>query len=131
MSEFHRRQDIYHRLTVRLPPRIGVDRRITLFRPAGDPPFTDRDKVVLRVLRPHVASIRDRVEMRHEALAALTPRQGDLVRLLAQRRTNRQLAQDLGLAEGTVRKHLENLCRRLGVNSRAEALARVAAAATR
>jgi DNA-binding CsgD family transcriptional regulator len=130
MSEFHRRQDIHHRLVVRLPRRNGVERRITLFRPPGDPPFTERDKMVLRVLRPHLTSIRDRVEVRHEGVAALTPRQVDLVRLLAQGRTNRQLANDLGLAEGTVRKHLEKLYRRLGVNSRTEALARVAAAAS-
>jgi hypothetical protein len=41
-----------------------------------------------------------------------------------------QLANDLGVAEGTVRKHLEILYRNLGVNSRTEALARVAKVAT-
>lgn len=130
MSEFHRRQDIYHRLVVRLPPRNGVERRITLFRPPGDAPFTERDKVVLRVLRPLLTSIRDRLEMRREDVVPLTPRQVELVRHLAQGKTNRQLAKDLGLAEGTVRKHLENLYRRLGVNSRTEALARVATVVT-
>jgi DNA-binding CsgD family transcriptional regulator len=130
MSEFHRRQDIYHRLTVRLPPRNGVERRITLFRPAGDPPFTDRDKLVLRALRPHLTSIRDRVELRREEAVPLSPRQVDLVRHLAQGKTNRQLAKDLGLAEGTVRKHLEKLYRRLGVNSRAEALVKAAKVTT-
>ena len=60
----------------------------------------------------------------------LTPRQVELVRHLALGKTNRQLAKDLGVAEGTVRKHLEILYRNLGVNSRTEALARVARVAT-
>jgi hypothetical protein len=45
-------------------------------------------------------------------------------------KTNWQLAKDLGLAEGTVRKRLEKPYRRLGVNNRTEALARVAMVAT-
>jgi DNA-binding CsgD family transcriptional regulator len=130
MAEFHQRQDIYHRLTVRLRSTHGVERRISLFRPPGDPPFTERDKVLLRVLRPHLASIHDRVEARRQSMSTLTPRQRDLVRHLALGKSNRQLAHDLGLAEGTVRKHLEKLYRNLGVHSRAEALARVATVAT-
>lgn len=130
MSEFHRRQDIEHRMTVRLRPRNGVTRRITLYRPPGDPPFTDRDKLLMRVLRPHLTSIRDRVETQRQPGAPLTPRQVELVRLLALGKTNRQLARDLGVAEGTVRKHLEILYRNLGVNSRTEALARVAKVVT-
>jgi DNA-binding CsgD family transcriptional regulator len=129
MSEFHRRQDIQHRMTIRLAPRNGVERRITLFRPPGDPPFTERDKLLMRVLRPHLTSIRDRVETERPG-ASLTPRQVELVRHLALGKTNRQLAKDLGVAEGTVRKHLEILYRNLGVNSRTEALARVARVAT-
>jgi hypothetical protein len=50
MAEFHQCQDIYHRMVVRLPSTHGVERRISLFRPPGDPPFTERDKVLLRVL---------------------------------------------------------------------------------
>ena len=130
MSEFHRRQDIQHRMTIRLRPRNGVERRITLFRPPGDPPFTERDKLLMRVLRPRLTSIRDRIETQRHPGPSLTPRQVELVRHLALGKTNRQLANELGVAEGTVRKHLEILFRNLGVNSRTEALARVAKVAT-
>jgi DNA-binding NarL/FixJ family response regulator len=47
------------------------------------------------------------------------------MRRVALGHTNRQVARDLGLAEGTVRKHLENIYARLEVNSRTEALARL------
>jgi DNA-binding NarL/FixJ family response regulator len=40
---------------------------------------------------------------------------------------NTQIARTLGLSEATVRKHLENIFLRLGVQSRTEALARVQA----
>jgi hypothetical protein len=36
--------------------------------------------------------------------------------------TNRQIARDLGLSEGTVRKHLENIYRQLGAQSRTQAV---------
>ena len=39
--------------------------------------------------------------------------------------SNTQVARTLGLSDATVRKHLENVFLRLGVQSRTEALARV------
>jgi DNA-binding CsgD family transcriptional regulator len=55
----------------------------------------------------------------------LTDRQAQLLRLLAIGRTARQVASDLGISPGTVTKHLENIYTRLGVNTRAQALARI------
>jgi DNA-binding NarL/FixJ family response regulator len=48
------------------------------------------------------------------------------MRLVADGFTNRQIARELGVSEGTVRKHLENVYARLGVQSRTQAIARVA-----
>ena len=56
-------------------------------------------------------------------LALLTPRQRQLLRRVARGGTNRQVAIDLGVAEGTVRKHLEHIYARLEVHSRTEAVA--------
>ena len=56
-----------------------------------------------------------------------TSRQVQLLRRVAQGDTNRQVARDLGLSEGTVRKHLENIYARLEVHSRTEAVARAGA----
>lgn len=125
MSELYRRQGTYHRMTVRLPPRRGVERRLQIGRERGDPGFTERDKLLLRLLRPHLTGIRDRIESEREA-ALLTPRQLELLRAVARGGTNRQIARDLGVTEGTVRKHLEHVYERLGVHSRTQAVARVA-----
>src|SRR2546429_493758 len=52
------------------------------------------------------------------------PRQPDLLRLVAAGHTNTQIARRLGITEGTVRTHLENIYERLHVSSRAAAVTR-------
>jgi DNA-binding NarL/FixJ family response regulator len=54
----------------------------------------------------------------------LTPRQWDLLYLIARGRTNVQIARQLGLSEGTVRTHLENIYSRLQVSNRTAAVVR-------
>jgi len=58
----------------------------------------------------------------------LTPRQVEVLRLLEQGRSTKQIAAELHLSTETVRNHIRRLLRALGVNSRLEA---VAAARTR
>lgn len=50
----------------------------------------------------------------------LTPREGDVVRLVALGRRNKEIARDLGITEGTVKMHLHNLYEKLSVSSRTE-----------
>jgi len=77
---------------------------------------------LLTLLRPHL----------HAAYLAgvrqpepdLTPRQIELLRLVADGHTNHQIARRLGVADSTVRKHLENIFERLQVSSRTAAVAR-------
>jgi DNA-binding NarL/FixJ family response regulator len=57
--------------------------------------------------------------------AHLTPRQGEVLRLLEQGRSNKQIAQELHLSTETVKNHVRHLLRALGVNSRLEAVAAV------
>ena len=54
--------------------------------------------------------------------AALTPREADVVRGVAQGRRNKEIARDLGITEGTVKMHLHNLYEKLSVGSRTELL---------
>jgi two-component system nitrate/nitrite response regulator NarP len=51
---------------------------------------------------------------------ALTPRETDVVRHVAQGRRNKEIARDLGISEGTVKMHLHNLYEKLSVSSRTE-----------
>jgi len=57
--------------------------------------------------------------------AHLTPRQAEVLRLLEQGRSTKQIAQELHLSAETVKNHVRNLLRALGVNSRLEAVAAV------
>jgi predicted ATPase/DNA-binding CsgD family transcriptional regulator len=54
-------------------------------------------------------------------VAALTPRELDVLRLVAQGLSNRDIAQRLVISEHTVHRHLANILRKLGVPSRAGA----------
>ena len=53
----------------------------------------------------------------------LTPRQAEVLRLLEQGRSTKQIAAELHLSTETVRNHVRHLFRALGVNSRLEAVA--------
>ncbi|MCJ0824517.1 response regulator transcription factor [Luteimonas sp. 50] len=54
----------------------------------------------------------------------LTARERAALGLLCEGRSNAQIAWELGVSEKTVRNHLSNLYRKLGVRSRAEAMVR-------
>jgi DNA-binding NarL/FixJ family response regulator len=53
----------------------------------------------------------------------LTARQTEVLRLLARGLSTRQIAAELHLSAETVRNHIRDLLRRLGVHSRLEAVA--------
>lgn len=59
----------------------------------------------------------------HKSPDGPTPRQLEVLRLVAKGRTNREIAAELSISEHTVRRHLQNLFRRLGVSSRTAATA--------
>jgi DNA-binding CsgD family transcriptional regulator len=115
---------VWHDLVITLPSSRGLTRMVALLRDRDDGPFTERDRLVLTLLRPHLAQLRDRVAAGRRTVPALTPRQLELLRRVSRGDTNRRIARDLAVSEGTVRKHLENIYARLDVHSRTEALAR-------
>ena len=53
---------------------------------------------------------------------ALTAREGEISLLLAQRLTTTEIAVRLGISSHTVRRHTENIFRKLGVRSRADVM---------
>lgn len=57
-----------------------------------------------------------------DQLARLTPRQRDVMRLLAQGQSNKQIADVLGLAPGTVKIHISRILRAFKVQNRTQAV---------
>jgi DNA-binding CsgD family transcriptional regulator len=57
------------------------------------------------------------------AILGLSPREAELLNGLIQGKNNQALAEQMGITTATVRKHLENLYRKLDASSRAEAIA--------
>jgi DNA-binding CsgD family transcriptional regulator len=99
----------------------GRTMRLFFFRGPG-PDFSERDRALLTLLRPHLQQAYLDAERRRHPGRRLTPRQKDLLYLLAAGHTNTQIARRLGISEGTVRTHLENIYERLHVSSRAAAV---------
>jgi DNA-binding NarL/FixJ family response regulator len=75
-------------------------------------------------LRPHLHQAYLNTERRRCGEPRLTPRQRELLRLVAVGHTNAQIARRLAISEGTVRVHLENIYERLQVSSRTAAVTR-------
>lgn len=84
--------------------------------------FSERDVTMLALLRPHLQAAYDAAVRRRQRPSPLTARQRDVLAKVSAGKTDRQVARDLGVAEGTVRRHLEDAYARLGVHSRTEAV---------
>jgi DNA-binding CsgD family transcriptional regulator len=116
-------EGIRHYVQVPMTPLGLTDRRLLLFR-TTDPDFTERELMMLRLARPHLAELHLRRDRELRGEPNLTPRQWEILRRVASGASNIQIARTLGVSEATVRKHLENIFLRLHVASRTEAVAR-------
>jgi DNA-binding CsgD family transcriptional regulator len=96
--------------------------------------FSGRDVAVAAMLGPMLGAAVDHVRLRaaHReqltALAVLTHREREVLALVADGRTNRDIALVLFIEARTVEKHVEHIRAKLGARSRAEAAARWARA---
>ncbi len=61
-------------------------------------------------------------EARRGSLTALTKRQRDVIAAMAQGKSNKEIARDLGLADGTVKIHVSNIFKALNVHNRTQAV---------
>ncbi|HET7842159.1 MAG TPA: response regulator transcription factor [Terriglobia bacterium] len=58
----------------------------------------------------------------HFTQPSLSPREMEVLRLLASAKSNKEIAVALGIAEGTVKTHITNVFKKLGVSGRLEAV---------
>src|SRR5438034_11186619 len=72
-------------------------------------------------LTPQAAARLMQVVSVPESPEALTERETDVLRLLAQGQANKQIARSLNIAEKTVKVHVSNILSKLGVQSRTQA----------
>jgi DNA-binding CsgD family transcriptional regulator len=128
-SDIYRPQGLEHELQLCLADPTerttgpGRTVRLFFFRQSG-PDFSERDRALLTLLRPHLYQAYLDAERRRHPIPQLTPRHWDLLKLVAAGHTNTQIARRLGISEGTVGTHLENIYTRLKVSSRTAAVTR-------
>jgi DNA-binding CsgD family transcriptional regulator len=127
--DYARLVGIEHHLKLCLPagPAVaaGPGRLVKLMfyrGPGAD--FSERDRALLALLRPHLYQAYLDAERRRSTTPRLTPRQRELLHLVAAGHTNAQIGRRLGVTEKTVGKHLENIYARLQVSSRTAAVTR-------
>ena len=80
--------------------------------------------------REEVETFLARMHASRSPVAALTPRERDLLALVAEGLDNAQIAARLGISEKTVRNHLTSIYAKLGVETRAQAIVLVHRART-
>lgn len=121
-----------HVMKLFLPVRNGVARSLVF--DGGGRDFSDRDRAVVDALQPYFLQLEENARARRfgaalipgaEAVDGLTPREREVLGLVAEGKSNAEIAAELWIAVGTVRIHLEHIYRKLGVRSRTAALARV------
>nr|WSY55436.1 helix-turn-helix transcriptional regulator [Streptomyces sp. NBC_00886] len=109
---------------IALPTAPGRTRVFQFFR-TGPKPFAEHEMTTLTLLAPHLYAIYREAARRRRPPVRLTPRELDVLRCVARGLSTPQIAEQLVVSRSTVRKHLENSFRTLGVSSRTAAVARV------
>jgi len=82
-----------------------------------------RGKITIseRLTQLLVASLRDKSRPTSIAEAGLTEQESRILDLLVDGKSNKLIARDLGIAEGTVKVHVKHLLKKLNLRSRVEA----------
>jgi DNA-binding CsgD family transcriptional regulator len=111
-----------HSMIMSMPAPAGQMRRLLFWRSSG-PGFGERDRQVVTLLRPHLYEIWLAAERRRNNVPRLTGREWEVLRLSAAGLSNAEIAGQLVISVGTVRKHIEHILSRLGVHNRSVAAA--------
>jgi DNA-binding CsgD family transcriptional regulator len=123
--EYCKPHGLHHNIEVALPNGPRRELRLVLHRDRYDREFSEHDRALLTLLRPHLHAAHAEVLRRQRGIPTLTPRQWQLLQLVDAGLSNAEIARRLFISVSTVRKHLENIFGRLEVTSRTAALTRV------
>jgi DNA-binding CsgD family transcriptional regulator len=107
-----------HEIGLNLSHPDGQIHDIVISRQPGRD-FDERDRLVLRMLHPHLDAALRRLAF---PTPRLTPRETEVMRLVRDGLTNQQIGARLGVAQGTIVKHLEHIFARTGSHTRTQAL---------
>jgi DNA-binding CsgD family transcriptional regulator/predicted ATPase len=109
----------FERVRVLLAARLGAAHAAALIAAGGSLTMPDATAEALRWLRGH----QDEVVVESPPPPALTVREAEVLSLIAEGLTNKEIASSLGIAVKTVMHHTGAIYRKLGVRGRAEATA--------
>ena len=77
------------------------------------------------IIAPAMREVYERIANRPvdepEPVDSLTPREREILHLLAEGQSNKMIANELGISDGTVKLHVKSILRKLNVRSRVEA----------
>lgn len=113
-------------LRSRLAAALAADPAFEVVAVGAEPGDVASSADVLLVARDvddSSSSARDDVGVVDQGAASLTNREREILALLADGLGNKQIAARLGISPNTVKTHLELLFEKIGVSSRAEAVA--------
>lgn len=122
-ADFKKPLGIEHEMLASLPAAPGQARRVLFLRGPGDPDFSEREQLALQLLRPHLHAVWQDAEQRRSSAADLTPREWEVLHLVAAGHRNADIAVRLYVSVTTVHMHLRNIFGKLGVHTRTAAVA--------
>lgn len=122
-AETYRPVGEWNHVIAPMPKRCGHRRFLIFMRSTDEGPFSDRDRDLLLLLQPHIAALAD-ARQRQSTVVPITDRHREVLRHLAAGLSTEEIARQLFVSPTTVRKHIENIFARLGVSTRAAAVAR-------
>jgi DNA-binding CsgD family transcriptional regulator len=114
-----------HMILSRCPLTGGRAMLMNLWRARGEQPFTVRETRLVRLLHREIGRMHSQAitSPHHAAIAALPPRTRQVLSLLLEGSSEKEVARILRISPHSVHDHVKGLHRRLGVSSRGEMLA--------
>lgn len=106
---------------------------LVLYKKRGDGDFTPEDKFILEILSEHLNSrfyhqrygdcpiaVKERRRRQYAFFYGLTEREVDIAELIYKGKNNVEICEELVISHNTLKKHLQHIYRKVGVNSRSQ-----------